>query len=264
MPPYVEAIPPTLDLGIGPAVVFANSAVTDYTMFQPQIDAATDRYRVIAHNTRSLTPNWAKPYTLEDLVEEWRELIDEKGIDRAVLVGSSMGGYMALRFALRYPNRTAGLVLVGTTAQGNTGEEISEFLAKFEELDGEDRMPSDWAEWCTSVLFSARAHREQPELIRAWLERAINFFPGEPFIEEARCWLFRDDFTDRLSEITVPTLVVHGVADMAIPIDRALPMAELIPNADLLTVPDAGHLVNLEASDVVNKAFLAFLERVYR
>ncbi len=263
MRPNVTPIPETLDSGKGPAVVFANSAVTDYTMFQPQIDAVAQYYRVIAHNTRSLTQRWATPYTLWDLVEEWRGLLDDRGVERAVLVGSSMGGYLALRFALRYPERTAGLVLLATTAQDNTEDEVSTFLAKFNELAGQERMPVEWASWCSTVLFSARAHAAQPDLVHGWLDRAVSLFPGEPFIEEARCWLLREDVTDRLGSIAAPALVLHGADDGAIPVERARPMAKLIPNAQMMVVEGAGHLVNLEAPDQINDALLAFLGEVY-
>lgn len=265
MTSFEVTIPETLDMGEGETIVFANSAVTDYTMFQPQIDAAVEAgYRVIAHNTRSLTPRGGEPYTLWDLVEEWRGLLLERGIERAVLAGSSMGGYMGLRFARRYPEMTAGLVLFGTTARGNTSEEVTAFLEKFEELRGEERMPREWAEWCSTVLFSETARRDQPEIVRAWVERAVDLFPGEPFIEEARCWLLRDDYSDELPRIAAPALVVHGADDIAIPLERAEPLCRDIPNAKMLTVQDAGHLVNLEAPQRVNEALLSFLADVYK
>lgn len=256
-------MPSTYEAGTGEAVLFANSAVTDYTMFQPQLDALVPAYRVIAHNTRSLTDNWQEPYTLWDLADEWKLLLDERGIDRAVVVGSSMGGYMALRFALRYPERTAGVVLIGSTAQSNTPDEVVAFLEKFGELEGVERMPHDWAEWVSHIVFSEAAHRERPELPAAWIDRWVSMYPGEAFVEEARCWVLREDITPRLGEIEAPVLVVHGEDDGAIPLARATVLDGQLADSEVVVVPGAGHLVNLEKPEIVTEAIQRFLGRVY-
>lgn len=86
--------------GDGPAVVCNHGTLMDRTMFAPQLDALSDEYRVVAYDSRARTDRYVGPY---DLADDAAALQDALGIDSCVLVGMSMGGFVALRFAERYP-----------------------------------------------------------------------------------------------------------------------------------------------------------------
>jgi pimeloyl-ACP methyl ester carboxylesterase len=251
-----------LDKGSGNAVVFANSAVSDYRLFEPQIAALSSEFRVVAQNARALTGRGRQPYTLWDLANDCRELMDQLKIKKAVIAGCSMGGYMGLRFALRYPERLAGLVLLGSTAVKNTPEEETAFLAKFREMEQQPTIPRDWALWCSTIVFSAQAQQTRPELVSQWVERWTTY-PAPEIIEECRCWLNREDLTPRLSQIAAPTLIVHGEEDGAIPIDRTRPMAAQMANARMVSLPNVGHFLTLESPAEVTKVLREFLHTVY-
>jgi pimeloyl-ACP methyl ester carboxylesterase len=255
-------LPPYISKGSGPAIVFSNSAVSDYRLFQPQIDALSDEFHTVGYNSRALTDEGLEPYTLWDLADDCRELLDHLGIDQCVIAGSSMGGYMALRFAVRYPERLKGMILVGSTAVPNLPGEVVAFLDKFEEMAGQPTIPREWAEWCSSVVFSERARQQQPDLVNEWIERWVQY-PADAIIEEARCWLNREDMTPHAAEITIPTLILHGEEDAAIPLERTAPLADQLPDARLLPIAGAGHFVSLEAADAVTSEMRDFLRTVY-
>jgi pimeloyl-ACP methyl ester carboxylesterase len=247
--------------GSGPAIVFMHGAVMDRTMFDLQLADLSDEFRAIAVNHRARTERWEGPYDLWDLADDLKAFLDDLGLERPVIAGMSMGGYVALRFALRYPERTAGIVMIASTAVPNTPEEQVEFAKDFEKVQDAPTIPRDWAEWVASVVFGETTHRKQPELVETWIEHWMSY-SGPSLVHEANCWLVREDLTDRLPEITVPVLVVHGAEDVAIPLDRAAPMEHQLPDARLLVVEGAGHTVNIEGADVVNDRIRSFLREI--
>ena len=247
--------------GTGPAIVFMHGAVMDRSMFDLQLADLSDEFQAIAVNHRARTDRWQGPYDLWDLADDLKALLDGLGLEQAVIAGMSMGGYAALRFALRYPERTGGIVMIASTAVPNTPEEQVEFAKDFEKVADAETIPRDWAEWVASVVFGETTLREQPELVEFWIEHWMTY-SGPSLVAEADCWLVREDLTERLPEIEVPVLVVHGAEDVAIPLDRAAPMEHQLPDARLLVVEGAGHTVNIEAAGVVNDRIRSFLREI--
>jgi pimeloyl-ACP methyl ester carboxylesterase len=247
--------------GSGPAIVFMHGAVMDRTMFQAQLADLSDEFRAIAVNHRARTERWQGPYDLWDLADDLKDFMDGLGLERAVIAGMSMGGYAALRFALRYPERTRGIVMIASTAVPNTPEEQVEFAKDFEKVKDAPTVPRDWAEWVASVVFGETTTREQPELVESWIEHWMRY-SGPSLVEEANCWLVREDLTDRLPEIDVPVLILHGAEDVAIPLDRAAPMEHQLPDARMVVVEGAGHTVNVEAAREVNDRIRSFLREI--
>ena len=109
-------IPPFEEAGIGPALLLGHGTMMDRTMFADQLAGLSDTYRVVAFDHRARTENWRGPYDLDDLADDVVALLNSLDIERCVLGGMSMGGFMALRFALRHQDRLDGLVLIDTMA----------------------------------------------------------------------------------------------------------------------------------------------------
>jgi pimeloyl-ACP methyl ester carboxylesterase len=254
--------PAYIDKGSGKAVLFANGAVSDYRAFEAQISALSKEYRVVAPNLRSQSHRGAQPYTLWDLADDYRALMDVLDIEKAVIAGWSTGGYVGLRFAQRYPDRIAGLVLLGSTAVPNTPEEEVAFLAKFHEMGHQGCIPKQWGEWCADKLFSAKAKETNPALVQTWIER-WGTYSVPKIIMECRCWLNREDMTPILPSLKVPTLIIHGEEDAAIPIERTTPMTQQMPNARMISLPKIGHFLSVEAPEEVTKGIREFLQSVY-
>ena len=233
----------------------------DRTMFDGQLDALSDEFRTVAVNHRARTERWQGPYDLWDLADDLKAFLDDIGLERPVVAGMSMGGYVALRFALRYPERTRGIVMIASTALPNTPEEQIEFAKEFDKVRDEPTVPRAWAEWVASVVFGPTTAREHPDLVESWTKHWMQY-SGPSLVQEANCWLPREDLTDRLAEIDVPVLILHGAEDVAIPLERATVMEHQLPDARVAVVDGAGHTVNVEAAGEVNDRIRSFLREV--
>lgn len=250
------------DRGDGPSILFAHGTLMDRTMFDPQIDALCGEYRTVAYDLRARTDQYARPYDLYDLADDVDALTDALDIDSFVLCGMSMGGFMALRFAERYPDQLAGVVLIDAIAEPHTETEREQYgqMAAQAREDGEF---SDFmVDVATNQLFGATTLEENSTLVERWVER-WQTYPTEAFYHEMHSWLDRPDFTDELSEIDVPVLSVHGAEDISLEPERTESMLEALPDARQELIPAAGHSSNVENPDAVNDAIRAFLGDVY-
>ncbi|SEQ35326.1 alpha/beta fold hydrolase [Natrinema salaciae] len=250
----------TTDVGEGQPIVFAHGTLMDRTMFAPQIEALQDEYRAVAYDLRARTDRYAPGYDLWELADDCAAVLDGIGEDSAVIAGMSMGGFMALRFALEYPERVDGLVLIDSMAAPHTAEEQEIYGDLVAPLDGShEATPRELAEGVTGYLFGDTTREENPELVEAWVDRWATY-PGAAVYHELHSWLERSDVTDRLSEIDVPVLIVHGEEDPSIDPSRAEPMLEELPDAEMELIPDAGHTSNLERSEPATDAIRSFLD----
>ncbi|QCC57570.1 alpha/beta hydrolase [Natrinema thermotolerans] len=250
----------TTDVGEGQPVVFAHGTLMDRTMFAPQLEALRDEYRAVAYDLRARTDRYAPGYDLWDLADDCDALLDGIGEDSAVIAGMSMGGFMGLRFALEYPERVDGLILIDSMATPHPEDERAEYEALVEPYeDTLEPMPREIAEGSTAELFGETTHEETPELVEAWVDRWATY-PGRAVHYELNSWLGREDVTDRLSEIDVPVLIVHGEEDPSIAPAQAEPMLEELPDAEMELIPEAGHTSNLEGPDETNEAIRSFLD----
>ena len=251
-----------VEKGSGPAVVFSHGTLMDAAMFEPQLDHLAARgYRAIAYNSRVLTGEPA-PHTLGDLVEDCRALMDDLGIEKCVLAGMSVGGFMALEFALAHPERLQGLVLIAATSKDYTAEERAAYRGQFDKLDVDGTVPRPLAEWVAPYCFGETTLARNRALVDHWIDRWATTVPARAVLFQGRSWLDKEDITARLAAVRTPALVVHGEEDVPLPIERAEAMADALPDATFLRVPEAGHSVNLEAPRLVNAAMARFLGRL--
>ena len=251
-----------VEKGSGPAVVFSHGTLMDAAMFEPQLDHLAQRgYRAIAYNSRVLTGDPA-PHSLGDLVEDCRALLDDLGIEKCVLAGMSVGGFMALEFALAHPERLQGLIVIAATSMDYTADERAAYHGQFDKLDVGGMVPRPFAEWVAPFCFGETTLARNGALVDHWVERWSTTVPARAVLFQGRSWLDKDDITARLAAVRVPALVVHGEEDVPLPIERAETMADALPDASFLRVPEAGHSVNLEAPALVNAAMARFLGRL--
>ena len=251
-----------VDRGVGPPVVFSHGTLMDWTMFEPQLSALSEDYRTIAYNHRARTEHGHAPYDLDDLVDDCEAVLDAAGVDACVLAGMSMGGFMALRFALAHPERVNGLVLIDTMAEPHPEDERAEYEGMIEATRSAGQVDPELAEIVASLLFGETSLEERRDLVDTWIDRWLTY-PGEAVYHEVNSWLHRPGVADRLDEIDVPTLVLHGAEDAAIDPDNGIALAEHLPDARHEVVPEAGHSSNLENPAVANVAIRDFLEEVY-
>jgi len=174
--------------------------------------------------------------------------LDALGVERAVIAGHSMGGAIAQQFALSYPERAAGLILVATGARLRVAPAI---------LDGMLKNYDATLDWVTRYAWGPDAPEELARLGRAQLAEAS---PQVAANDYAACDAF--DVIDRLGQIVAPTLVIGGTADQMTPLKYAMFLAEKIPGARLAMIESAGHMVMLEQPEQVARHVGEFLAAI--
>jgi pimeloyl-ACP methyl ester carboxylesterase len=250
------------EAGSGPPVLFAHGTLMDRTMFTPQLDALSDEYRVAAYDLRARTERYGHSYDLDDLVADCRAVVEGLDMNRPVLGGMSMGGFVALRYAVEHPDALSGLVLIDTIAGTHDEGERQQYESMIEQIRDDETVPETMAETVAHFLFGETTRQDRPDLVEHWTDR-WQTYPGEAVYNEVRSWLDREDVTDALAAVDVPTLVVHGEEDDSLAPERAEPMAEAL-DAEFVTIPEAGHSANLERPMPVTNALREFLQSVER
>ena len=245
-------------VGTGPAVVLIHGFSLDMRMWDPQLPDLAAAFRVVRYDCRGFGASGpldpAIPYThAADLVA----LLDHLSIDQAALVGLSFGGHVALSAALLAPERVRALVLLDACWRGRRG--MKNPRTAWQSSAGSSRPAACQAgreAWLAHPLFAAA--RQQP-LLRARLAEMVAVYLGQH-------WLGRDPHLpdspapiDLLEQLTMPALVVAGEQD--VPGFRAMTdvLAQRLPAAELVLVPSAGHMVNMEQQAVVNPLLVRFL-----
>lgn len=241
--------------GSGQPVVLAHGLLMDLEMFEPQVLALRDRHRVVTWDARGHGETVPTPgdFSYWDLADDLRGLLDALGIERAVVGGMSQGGFVSLRFALRHPERVAGLILIDSQAGLELPENVPGYDAMVETWLAQG--PSDQIAETVATIIIGPHRPESAAWIAKWQAR-----PSEFIRPIYRTLMSRDDLTDRLPEIVAPALVVHGEEDLAIGMDRAEVLAALLPNArPVVRIPGAGHAASLTHPEPVNAAIHRFL-----
>ena len=250
------------DHGIGQPILFLHAFPLNRTMWQGQIAALLNeqRFRLISLDWRGFGESESNtPITTMDLLaDDVAALMDALGTPQAILCGLSMGGYVALAFQRKYPQRVGGLILADTKpdADGEEARANREKVAQLAETEGTGAI----ADLQIPNLLSdyTRQHSLETEaLVRRMIESAT----ANGIAAAARGMAQRADSNDLLPQIAVPTLVVVGESDKLTPPTLAQEYAVKIPDAEFAQIPRAGHLSNLEQPeaflDVIRNFLLA-------
>jgi pimeloyl-ACP methyl ester carboxylesterase len=206
------------------------------------------------------SPLGAAAPSLDAVADDLARGLDERGVARAVLVGSSMGGYAAMAFLRRHPGRTAALALLGTRAGADDSATAAGRRAFADAVLDPASRPAVLAAALPALVGSTTAAR-RPAVVAevralveaadpaavAWCQRAI----------ADRC-----DSFDVLHATFVPAVVIAGAEDALVPEEETKQMANALPLGEYVVVPDAGHLAALEAPAAVSRALLDLLGRV--
>ena len=256
--PLADVSTAVLEGGDGPPVVLLHAFPLCREMWAPQRTLA-DRFRVVTPDLFGFggSPVPAAGWTTDSMADALAALLTGIGItDPVVLGGLSMGGYVALAFARKYPDRLRGLVLADTKAEADNA------WAKA----GRDKMiafarestAAAVAEEMLPKLLGETTRARRPEVV-AEVRRIASAQTVDGVAAALAALRDRPDATPALGGIRVPTLVVVGAEDTLTPPDGAKKLADAIPGAKLEVIPTAGHLSNLECPAEFTTAVRMFL-----
>ena len=239
-----------------PVVAFSNSLGTTLEMWNAQVAALAGRYRCLRYDTRGHGRSQVADAaaSIEDLAGDLAGLLDALGIARAHVVGLSLGGMTAQAFAVRRPERVQSLVLMATAAHLPPAEAWRERAATVRSQGMGAIVDAVMARWFTPAFTAANGAG-----VHAVRD---SFLATDPRGYAVCCGAIeRMDLRPSIGAITAPTLVIAGADDPATPVAFMEEIRARIPDAELLVVPRAAHLLAVERSDLVNAHLAAFLDR---
>lgn len=242
----------------GLPVIFLHGFPFSQEMWQGQLEAIPPEFRAIAYDLRGLgrSERGDGQYTIEGHVDDLIALMDRLSIPGAILVGLSMGGYIALRALERNPERILGAVLCDTRSEADTDEVKLRRAAQIKDV--KTRGSDSFAEGFLSAIFSEDTFSKNPEAV-AKIRDIIGKTPPLSIAGTLLALAARSDTTRSLGKIKVPTLILVGEKDGVTPPETARAMQAKIPGSRLEILPGAGHMSNLENPELFNRLLLDFL-----
>jgi 3-oxoadipate enol-lactonase len=242
------------EIGQGVPLVLIHGFPMDHSIWQPVLPKLSKCAHVILPDLRGFgkSPAPKGTYTMRLMAEDILRLLDQLKIEKAVLVGHSMGGYVALSFARAYPQRLAGLGLVASQAEADAPERRQSRLNIADEVDRKgvkvvaDGMP---VKLTSNVELAAQLH----ELIHATAT-------PEGVAGCMRGMADRPDATGWLGEIAAPSVVIAGAQDGLIPVQKSHDMDTLLGRSWLVVIEGAGHMPMMEAPERVADALMQLVK----
>lgn len=247
-----------LEAGAGWPVLLVHAFPVNADMWRPQLERVPDGWRFIAPDVRGFGPAPAAPgsFTLDDAAADVAVFLDHLKLDRVVVGGLSMGGYITMALLRRSPERFDGLILADTRAEADTPEGLAGRRQMIDLVRAKG--PGAVADQMLPKLLSASAREHQPELV-ASVRRMIESTSVDAIAAALEAMMGRPDSTPDLSRINRPTLILVGADDEVTPEGSARAMEQRIERSRVVVLPGAGHLSNLEAPDAFSRAVSDFL-----
>jgi pimeloyl-ACP methyl ester carboxylesterase len=256
------------EVGTGVPIVFVHEFAGDSRSFEPQLRHFGRHYRCIAYNARGYPPSDVPPdpasYSQARARDDIRTVLDGLSIDKAHIVGLSMGGFATLHFGFTYPDRARSLAICGC-GYGAAPNEREKFAAEAEAAAAnfETDMPKAAAAY---AIGPTRAQHQNKDP-RGWREftdhLAQHSATGSAMtlrgVQSRRPSLY--DLVEEMKQITAPTLIMTGDEDWAC-LEPAILMKKTIPTAGLVVLPNSGHAINLEEPAAFNRHVDAFFHAV--
>jgi 3-oxoadipate enol-lactonase len=239
-----------------PWLVLSHSLACSVRMWDPQIAALKDGYRILAYDTRGHGSSEAPkgPYTLEMLADDLKALLDALGVKDPHYCGLSMGGMIGQTFALKYPGVFRTLMLADTTSRypAEAWPLWQQRIAVAEEKGMQPLLQATLERWFTEDF-----RKSHPEPVAA----IAKLVASTPVAGYAGCChaIPKINVTDRLKEIKAPILVICGDKDPGTPPAMAEEIHRNAPGSKLVMIPNAAHLSNLENPAAFTKAMQEFM-----
>lgn len=242
------------------AILFVQGFPYDHFMWEAQIGEFSKNYFCVSYDMRGLgnSPAGDGQFTMEMFVDDLKTIVDELKLDKPILCGFSMGGYISLRAIERMQDKFSGLILCDTKSEADDNQGKLKRAAAIKQISSGDfeNLIESFVQNCFGEKFIKENSAEYREVV----ERSKKNSP----IGVKGCLLAmagRTDTTESLSKINLPTLVICGSEDKLAPPNVMKPMAEKIPSSKFVLVENAGHMTPIENPEKVNWAIKEFLSQ---
>ena len=249
--------------GEGTPALLVHGFPFNSSMWDPQVQALGEKYRLIVPDLKGFgasdAPTDHKSYSVDTYADELQAVLDDADADKAIVVGLSMGGYIAFAFARKHADSLAGLVLANTRSEADPPEAVEKRTGQQKQVasDGTggliDALPG--------ALLSEKTKTDKTDVVDKL--KAVMDNPPAGYIGALETMKQRPDSTGDLASINVPTLIVTGADDPLIPSSASESMHEAIVQSELVVIPEAGHVSNLESPDEFTQALDGFLSKLH-
>ena len=233
--------------GKGTPLVLLHGFPLDHHLWDEIVPLLQDSFDLILPDLRGFggSETVDTPYTMEDYASDIAGLLDKLGIQRAAVVGHSMGGYVALAFAKAYPERVSGLALVSSQAPADPPER----------KEGRYKSAADVAEKGISGVVESMAPKfTSDSRLQGITGEIMERQQPAAYIGALKAMAERADSTPLLGTFKFPVVIVHGDTDALIPVDRAREIKAAIPASHYLELKGVGHVPMLEAAIETSEA----------
>ncbi len=230
--------------GKGTPLMLIHGYPLDHTSWDEVASLLESQFDLIMPDVRGFGQSTTveTPYTISDMADDLAGLLDHLGIKTIALAGHSMGGYIALAFSKKYPQRVSGLGLVASQAAADSPE-------------GKDRRyqtAADVAQKGVGIVAEAMTPKLSANArVQAFVRAVIVRQTPSAVIGALQAMAERENLMSHLSSVIFPVVLIHGNADVLIPIERAKEIKAVLPSARFIEVLDAGHMPMMEFPDEI-------------
>lgn len=250
-----------IEEGDGPALLLLHGMGGSWREWAPQLDGLSDRYRCIAveHRGHGRSERTSGRYSINLFTDDVVAVCQALGVTQAHVAGLAMGGMIALDLALRYPWLVDSLILAGSTARPDESFRLGlQAISRFVRDQGYADTPLQGGT-AAGLAWSPTTVRDRPHIIRDYMRDALST-DRDAYARTALA-VADVDLQDRLDDVRAPALVLWGDHDVLVPRHYSEAICRGLERAELVVVPDAGHLCTLEQPDIVTGVMRSFLDR---
>lgn len=242
-------------------IIFVHGFPFDHTMWKAQIEMLKEKYFCVAYDIRGLgeSPAGDGQYTMESFVDDLALIIDELKLDKPILCGLSMGGYIALRALEKFEEKLSAVILCDTRSEADNNEGKLKRAAAIKRINTEGlaAFARDFITNCYGDYY--KQHQKEEFENRITKSSAFNPIGVKGSL---LAMLGRNDTTEYLNKIKIPALVICGENDALTPPSVMKAMADKIMGARFVIIKNSGHMSPIENPQEVNDAIEKFLERL--
>lgn len=255
-----------LDVGQGEVLIFGHSYLWDAEMWRPQIDVLSQNYRCIVPDLWAHGQSEAPPASLRDLkdyAEHILQLADHLKIDTFSVVGLSVGGMWAAELTALAPQRVKSLVLSDTFVGLEPEVNHDKYFAMLNTIIANKAIPEAMLEQIVPMFFTHKNLDQDTDIVRDFRESLKNL-SGNTALQIAslgKMIFGRRDLFDEIEKFALPVLIMVGAEDKPRPVLESYLMHDSISGSELIVIPNAGHISNLEQADLFTQALVNFLPK---